>query len=124
MADCKCHKLPTGEVAWSPTVQKAHECIKLWGLILKKKEGKKSVPVSFNVACINFQSYCDCTTSPLNRSLLPNKWLSMHTGNLKRIALHFTRPSLRNLQQHVQPSAITPKPPNSYNSLLMSTNNH
>ena len=41
MADCKCHKLPTGEVAWSPTIQKAHELVELWGLILKKKEGKK-----------------------------------------------------------------------------------
>ena len=41
MADRKCRKLPTGEVEWSPTVQMARERIELWGLILKKKEGKK-----------------------------------------------------------------------------------
>jgi hypothetical protein len=41
LADQKCWKLPMGMVAWSPTVQKAHELVELWGLILKKKAGKR-----------------------------------------------------------------------------------
>jgi hypothetical protein len=30
-----------GMVAWSPTIQKARELVQLWGLILKKKAGKR-----------------------------------------------------------------------------------
>jgi hypothetical protein len=37
----KCHKLATGAVPWSPIVQNHREIIELWGLILKKKEGKR-----------------------------------------------------------------------------------
>jgi signal recognition particle subunit SEC65 len=34
-------KLPTGAVAWSPTVQRARDLVEIWGLILKKKEGRR-----------------------------------------------------------------------------------
>lgn len=41
LADKKCRKLPMGKVEWSPAIQKARELLELWGLILKKKIGKR-----------------------------------------------------------------------------------
>jgi hypothetical protein len=41
LADRKCRKLPTGAIAWSPTVQKARDLVEIWGLLLKKKEGRR-----------------------------------------------------------------------------------
>lgn len=41
LASRKCRKLPMGAVAWSPTIQRARELVETWGLILKKKEGKR-----------------------------------------------------------------------------------
>jgi hypothetical protein len=41
LADQKCRKLPTGAIAWSPTVQNARDLVEIWGLLLKKKEGRR-----------------------------------------------------------------------------------
>jgi len=41
LADRKCRKLPTGAIAWSPTVQRARDLVEIWGLLLKKKEGRR-----------------------------------------------------------------------------------
>jgi hypothetical protein len=41
LADRKCRKLPTGAIAWSPTVQKARDLVEIWGLLLKKKAGRR-----------------------------------------------------------------------------------
>jgi hypothetical protein len=41
VADKKmCRKLATGAFPWSPIVQTHREILEIWGLILKKKEGK------------------------------------------------------------------------------------
>ena len=40
-ADSKCHKLHTGEVPWSKTLQKARDEIELWNNEVSRKKGIK-----------------------------------------------------------------------------------
>ena len=53
LANRKCRKLPTGAITWSPLVQKARDLVEIWGLLLKKKEGRRisSCLLSRGMAC-------------------------------------------------------------------------
>ena len=122
LADCKCRKLPTGAIAWSPTVQKARDLVEIWGLLLKKKEGRciSSHMLSRGMACHHLMF---CIQDITLAQIVDNKKAALKEYHFcKSLVLPFIKPILKNLPRLELRLAITPKQ-QSYNNFTHGNTN-